>query len=137
MRELVRMKKRSKKTEANESATANWVSRCRPSYEDPMAQFTIMIRGNKDPERRKRGLQAGDIAPHRTLAKGSVEDFERAIVKLLSDRSERTFNALSIEMFDKPADITAGTKVEEALWNCVLRGDVEFTTEAPILFRAA
>jgi hypothetical protein len=114
-----------------------WVTRWRPDYaEHPMSQYTIMIRGESDPERRERGREAGDVAPHRTLEKGKVEDFERAIVELLSDGRERTFNAISVEMLDKPADITAGSKVEEALWNCVLRGEVEFTTVAPILFRA-
>ena len=115
-----------------------WHTRVRPRYDlDPMQQFTIMIRGENDPERRKRGREAGDVTPHRTLARGKVEDFERAIVELLSDGRERTFNAISIELLDKPADVTGGTKVEDALWNCALRGEVEFTTVAPILFRRA
>lgn len=115
-----------------------WHRHCRPNYAaDPMSQYTIMIRGENDPKRRQRGREAGDVTPHRTLAKGNVEDFERAIVALLSDGRERTFNAISVDLLDKPADVTGGTKFEDAVWNCVLRGEIEFTTVAPILFRAA
>jgi len=113
-----------------------WVTHRRPRYDlDPMQQFTIMIRGANDPERRQRGREAGDVRPHTTIAKGSVADFERAIAVLLSDGRERTFNAISIEVLDKPADVTGGTKFEDAIWSLALRGDVEFTTFAPILFR--
>lgn len=113
-----------------------WHTKWRPSYaEDPMSQYTIMIRGENDPKRRQRGREAGDVTPHRTLAKGKVEDFERAIAELLADGRERTFNAISIEVLDKPADVTSGSKFEDAIWNLVLRREVEFTTVAPILFR--
>lgn len=112
-----------------------WLTGVRPSYEEPLAQFTIMIRGDDDPARRQRGREAGDVAPHRAIAKASTESFERMIAALMADGRERTFNAISIELLDKPADVTAGTRVEEALWNCVLRGEIEFTSVAPILFR--
>jgi hypothetical protein len=115
--------------------TAEWFTRVRPSYAAPLAQFTIMIRGANDPERRRRGVESGDVAPHRTIAKASPEVFENAICKLMSDGAVRTFNAISVDVLDKPADVTAGTRFEDAIWNCALRGELEFTAHAPILFR--
>lgn len=116
--------------------TREWFTRVRPSYaHDPMLQFTIMIRGENDPERRQRGREAGDVTPHHTIAKASTKTFEHAIASLMSDGHERTFNAISIEVLDKPADVTGGSRFEDAIWNCVLRGDLEFTAVAPILFR--
>ena len=46
-----------------------------------------------------------------------------------------TFNALSVRLIDKTADITGGTPLEEAVWKLVLERQVAFTLEAPILFK--
>ena len=112
-----------------------WISYARPRYTDPMDKYTICIRGRDDPERRQRGRESGDIAPHHTIEKGDVETFEEAILLLMLDEKERTFNAISVEILDKTADITSGSKFEEAIWNLTLRGELEFTMKAPILFR--
>lgn len=112
-----------------------WVHGVRPDTSGTR-QFILMIRHPDDPERQGRGSETGDIAPHRTLARLAPDEVMRAIHERLADGRPRTFNRLSVELFDKTADITGGTVVEEALWQLVERGDVEFTHDAPVLFRA-
>lgn len=111
-----------------------WVTGVRPDLSGRYA-YVLMIRHPSDPERRRRGSETGDIAPHRTLAKVPVETFMRSIANLLTDGEPRSFNRISVELTDKTADVTTDSPFEEALWRLVEAGRVEFTPDAPVLFR--
>lgn len=96
-----------------------------------------MIRAEGDPERRPRpeGGQE-DRFPHHTFANMEVSELKKVIAVHLHDGIPRTLNRIGVELWDKTGDITGGTKVEEALWELCLQGALQFSTEAPILFRA-
>jgi len=119
-----------------ENEELHWVTGCRPDYSaQPMAQYTIMIRADDDPERKPRpkGGQK-DRRPHLTIAKWSIEDIKAKLLEHLSDGEPRTFNRIGIELWDKGGDLLAGTKVEEALWELVEEYEVGCTVRAPIRF---
>jgi hypothetical protein len=120
-----------------EPKTRTWVTGDRPCYEcDPMTQYTIMIMGPDDPDRRPRPVGGQeDKTPHRTIAKMTESQIAKAIVNHMADGEARTLNRLSVELWDKQGSITGGTKVEEVLWQLVLDKTLEFTMEAPVLFR--
>lgn len=116
---------------------SKWFTRCRPNYEkQPMSEYTIIIHGPNDPERKPRpaGGQA-DRFPHHTLSKLSESQIAKLILDLLSDGEARTLNRIGIEIWDKPSSILSGSKVEEVLWELVMDGTLEFTRVSPILFR--
>jgi hypothetical protein len=101
-----------------------------------MTRYTIMIRGPDDPERRPRPVGGQeDKQPHYTIAKMSDSQIAKLIVNHLSDGVPRTLHRLSVELWDKSSSITGGTKVEDVLWQLVLDRTLEFTREAPVLFR--
>lgn len=117
--------------------SGEWTTGEAPCYsKQPMAKYTIMIRAPNDPERKPRpvGGQA-DRTPHMTLSKWDVKTIKKEIMKLMRDGKERTLNAIGVELWDKTADITSGTPVEDALWDLVLERKLEWWTYAPILFR--
>lgn len=100
-----------------------------------MNAYTVMVRGGNDPERRKSGIESGDIAPHHTIKKTKPEEWAPRILKLLSDGQPRTLNRIGVELIDKTADITAFTTFGAGLWLLVERGNVEYTPKAPVYFR--
>jgi hypothetical protein len=117
------------------SPAEEWVTGVVPDRRGT-AQYVIMIRSPEDPERtpRPKGGRK-DRAPHRKLAKTTVAGWRPQILTLLEREGPMTFNALSVLLIDKTADITGGTPLEEAVWKLVLERQVAFTLEAPILFK--
>jgi len=98
--------------------------------------YLVLVRDSlRDPQRRLRGSEAGDVAPHRALKKTRPEEWAEKIVALLEDGKPRTFNAIAVELLDKTADVVGGTPVEKGLWLLVERGVLEYTPKAPIYFR--
>lgn len=101
--------------------------------------FVIVIRDSMDPERQPRAVSAQYgrvwLKWKRRLRETTVEVIAEEIMSHLSDGQVRTFNRISVEMLDKTADITFGTKFEDALWLLVLQKRVEYTPQAPVLFR--
>jgi hypothetical protein len=101
--------------------------------------FTIIIREDNDPERQPRHLSAqyGRVwrAWKRKLKETSLKEIAEEIMTHLEDGVARTFNCISVEMLDKTADITFDTKFEDALWLLVIQKQVEYSQNAPILFR--
>jgi hypothetical protein len=72
--------------------------------------------------------------PHRTLNRQSLEAIRSEILRHLSDGEPRTFNRLTVELWDITADIAFDTVADEALWSLV--GEyIEHTVKVPILFR--
>jgi hypothetical protein len=59
----------------------------------------------------------------------------RAILKNLGYKQAKTLNRIGIELWDKPASILFGGQVEDIVWELVAEGILEFTMEAPVLFR--
>jgi redox-regulated HSP33 family molecular chaperone len=59
----------------------------------------------------------------------------RALLKHLSEEEPKTLNRLGVEIWDKTADVTMGTQVEEVLWKLCESGTVAFTQRAPIMFK--
>lgn len=112
-----------------------WVTGDRPIIEGTL-RYVICIRSPDDPERRPRpeGGQE-DKAPHLTIKKWGIQKISGAIMGLLKDGKARTFNGIGIELWDKSANILSETKVEEAIWQLVEHKRLEFTMEAPVLFR--
>jgi len=119
-----------------ESPAEEWVTGVVPDRRGT-AQYVIMIRSPEDPERRPRpaGGQK-DRAPHRTLAKTTAASWRPHILALLEREGPMTFNAVSVLLIDKTADITGGTRLEEAMWSLVRDRQVAFTLKAPILFKS-
>lgn len=100
--------------------------------------YTHLIRSDDDPERSPRkGVRdpGHDPFPHRTLAKTSTAEHEKKILRRLKDGEPRTFNRITVEIYDKTADVACTTPVNTAIWNLVERGQVAHTMVAPILFR--
>lgn len=102
-----------------------------------MAQYTVMIRAKGDPDRLPRELMKKDTlaAWRRTLMKRPVEEIAQALREHLADGEARTMNRAAVEMIDKTADLVGGTPFEAALWRLVELGELEFTMQAPVLFR--
>lgn len=101
--------------------------------------FVVVIREPHDPERRPRELSAqyGRAWQRwkRKLKKTLIEEVAEQIMAHLEDGVARTLNRISVEMLDTTADVTFGTKFEEALWLLVRQKRVEYTPKAPVLFR--
>jgi hypothetical protein len=99
-------------------------------------RYIHIVRGPNDPLRSPRpkgGLK--DRAPHRTFKKLPVEKATELILSLLSDGRPRTFNAMTIELFDLGADTLLGSPVDRALWKLVAAERLEHTMTRPVLFR--
>jgi hypothetical protein len=112
-----------------------WVTGWRPRTCGP-AQYTIMIRSPEDPERSPRPPGGRpDRAPHRALEKTTPSRWTTPVLSTLQDHGPSTFNALSVILLDKTADITGGTPLEEALWQLACDRRIAFTLEAPVLFK--
>jgi hypothetical protein len=100
------------------------------------AAYVHLIRSAADPERSPRPSGGReDRAPHRTLKKTTVEYWQGQIRALLDDGISRTFNRIGVELLDQTADMLLGSPVDAALWSLVKSGNLEHTTEIPILFR--
>lgn len=114
-----------------------WHTRCRPAYTRPTDQYIIMIRASDDPDRRPRPVGGQeDRTPHHTFARMEVPELKKVLYAHLHDGVPRTLNRMGVELWDKTGDIIGGTKVEAALWELCLEGNVAFSLETPILFRA-
>ena len=113
-----------------------WLTRVLPDRSG-MSAYVIMIRGKADPERPPQPRQHSqrDKTPHLTLRKQTRHAWRDSFVMLLGDGEPRTFNALCVLLSGLTADICAGLVPEDALWSLVEEGAVEFTMEAPVLFR--
>jgi len=66
-----------------------------------------------------------------------IEEIKSTVRSHMADGAARTLNRIGTELWDKTADITFGTKLEEALWLLVEARELEHTMEAPVLFRTA
>lgn len=125
-----------KKSQARAPST-EWHTKCRPSYTRPTDQYLIMIRAEGDPERRPRPVGGQvDRTPHHTFSKMQIPELKAVLYTHLYDGIPRTLNRIGVELWDKTADITSGSRVEEALWELCMEGLVEFSAETPILFHA-
>jgi hypothetical protein len=100
-----------------------------------LAGYLHLVRAPDDPERVRPKGGWDDKAPHRTLAKLPYAECERRLLAGLADGTPRTFNRLTMEVFNLTADVVFTTQVNDALWRLVGRGEIEHTTEVPILFR--
>jgi hypothetical protein len=101
-------------------------------------RYIHIVRGPDDPTRSPRpkgGLK--DRAPHRTFKKMPVDKAKELLLSLLSDGRPRTFNAMTIELFDLGADTLMGSPVDRALWKLVADERLEHTMTRPVLFRLA
>lgn len=99
------------------------------------AQYVVMIRAKGDPERQPRDGRDMGAEWRRTLMKQPVGEIAAALRLHLADGEARTMNRAAVEMLDKTADLVGGTPFEDALWHLVERGELEFTMQAPVLFR--
>ena len=98
--------------------------------------YLTMIRGPKDPERSQRPVGGrSDRAPHRTIAKTNPRAWHEPLLASLAEHGSSTFNALSVRILDKTADITCDTVFETALWRLVCERQVAFTMNSPVYFR--
>lgn len=102
-----------------------------------MQQFVVMIRAPGDPERLPRDGRDMGAEWRRKLMKQPVGEIADALRQHLQDGQPRTLNRIGVELIDKTADLTGGTPFETALWSLVELGEVEFTMQAPVLFRKA
>lgn len=104
-----------------------------------MNAYVVLIRDKNDPEREPRpGLlkDPGHATRWKQMDKSSPGEWRRVIVNLLADGIPRTFNRVMVELIGMTADTAAGKNPEKGLWLGVEHGDLEYTSEAPILFRA-
>ena len=117
--------------------SAKWHSRELPDRSG-MYDYVVLIRAPGDPERKprpKKGQPRQEAAPHLRIKKTNAESWAKQIATHMNDGRERTFNRIAVEMLDKTADVVGGTTFEDALWLLVKQGVLEYTWEAPILFR--
>jgi hypothetical protein len=100
------------------------------------ARYIHIIRAPEDPERTPRPPGGRlDRAPHLTLDEIPVERCAEMILALFADGAPRTFNAISVELFDHTADMTLDSPLDRALWQLVAQTRLEHTLTAPIRFR--
>lgn len=102
--------------------------------------YTVLIRGSDDPERAPRPKGRGrvatqDVTPHLTIAKTTATVWASRIAAHMNDGILRTFNRIAVELTGKTADVVFKTTFEDGLWLLVERGLLEYTPEAPVLFR--
>ncbi len=92
--------------------------------------FWLMVRSSEDPERSPRSKAKGgrkDKTPHLTIKKRDVDRIALEIREhLIANKYPRTLNRISIELWDLSANITANTKVIEALERLVDEGIVAY-----------
>lgn len=104
-----------------------------------LAQYTVLIRAPGDPERRSRETRQaamgheGAAVEWRTWRKASAEEWRARIVAHLADGIPRTLNRIAVELVDATADVVGDT-AEAGLWLAVERGEVWWTSTAPIHF---
>lgn len=98
-------------------------------------QYIVLIRDRKDPERKLRGKEQGDVAPHLTMRRTPAEEWAKMIAKHMADGVPRTFNRIAVELLDKTADVVCTTPFLDALWLLVERLELEYTPVAPVYFR--
>lgn len=97
--------------------------------------YTHMIRSLEDPPRSDRPGR-GDyvIAKWKKQHSRAVAEFEAEVLTYLSDGRARTFNHISVTLYDYTADV-AGPNMTDAVFNLVERGKIEHSLQAPIRFR--
>ena len=100
------------------------------------SKYTLLIRSPDDPERQTPGMRgAYGVDPHHKLNRMDQEQLRGLIWGCLTNHPHEpmTFNELSVRLFDLTADVTGGTRLEDALWSLVHQGCLAITTTAPIL----
>jgi len=105
-----------------------------PSQEG-LHQYVVLIRDWRDPQRRLRGSEQGDVAPHLTLRKTPAATWAEQIAKHMEDGVPRTFNRIAVELLDKTADVVSTTPFLDGLWLLVEKQVLEYTPRAPVYFR--
>lgn len=102
-------------------------------------QYTHMIRAPEDPERlsreeRRRIHGPGVVTKWQKLHKRPVEEFREEILAHMADGKQRTFNRISVELYDYTADV-AGPAITKAVFDLVEERELEHTMDAPVYFR--
>lgn len=105
-----------------------------------LAAFTILIRSPDDPERgdiRKMPEHLRDRKAEwlRKMKKMPVDVAAEMIFDLLGDGYPRTFNRISVELWDKTADVLFEQPPFHAIWKLVADKRIEHTMRSPVLFR--
>jgi hypothetical protein len=98
--------------------------------------YLVVEMAEDDPERKPRPVGGQkDKTPHRTIAKMDAGQVRIVLLQHMADGVARTMNRIGIELWDKPSSVLFQSKVETELWQLVEEGELEFTMEAPVLFR--
>ena len=106
-------------------------------------QYTLLIRAPDDErfEARRRGRAAGgQLAWRAALSEATREQWLKAMRRVLSDGSPRTFNRIVLEASGGKytADIAAGKAPEAALWTMLHQKELEWANhpERYVVWRA-
>lgn len=102
--------------------------------------YVVLIRAPDDPERAPRPKGRGrvatqDVAPHLTIRRTPASTWASKIAAHMNDGTPRTFNRIAMELTGKTADVVATTTFHDAIWLLVEQGVLEYTPDAPVLFR--
>jgi hypothetical protein len=103
-----------------------------------MYAYTVIMRAEDDPERTPRPKKGGgrkDKTPHNTVKKMDAGQIRIALLQHMQDGKPRTFHRIGVELWDMSSATLFQSKVETELWQLVVEGELEFTMEAPVLFR--
>lgn len=104
-----------------------------------LARYTVLIRAPGDPERRPREARQAAMGKEaaavewRAWRAASAEEWRARIVAHLADGNPRTFNRIAVELVDATADVVGDT-AQAGLWLAVERGEVWWTSDAPVHF---
>lgn len=120
-----------------------WVTHC--MIDPKTASYAIVVRGPNDPERKPKPKDHAlrDKAPHLMLRKKmktpeGAKMLGDAMLALLQDGKERTFNAICVEVLDLESSICFREEPENVIWKLAVDGLIEFTRFGePIRFRLA
>lgn len=101
---------------------------------DGAAIYVHLIRGPNEPKPPRPGRDQASAWRQR-FHKSTVPKWRSAIIEHLSDGKPCTFNSMMIAIARTTADVVAGKAPDIALWELVDEQLLEYTTQAPILFR--
>lgn len=107
---------------------------------DGLDAYIVLIRADDDPARGDirslpEALRDRQAKWLRKMKKMPIEEAKAMILDLLGDGKARTFNAISVELWDKTADVLFEEVPFHALWQLVEEESIEHTMSAPIRFR--
>jgi hypothetical protein len=95
-------------------------------------RFIHLIRGPLDPvATRAKGGPLG----WREILKLNFLELRDPILELLADGRARTFNEITVTLWDRTGDVAFDNPPDRALWSLIDDEQVEHTIEAPIYFR--